>query len=143
MKILFATDGSPCALAALKGLADRLPWFRDPLELTVLNVHLPIPYKGAATHWVGKEALDRYYQEEGDAALQSTTDELARRGIAHRVEKRVGDPAETIVATARDEHFDLIAMGTRGHTTLESLVLGSVATKVLAHAPPVPVLLLR
>ena len=45
-------------------------------------------------------------------------------------------------ALAAEQRYDLIAMGTHGHTALANLVLGSVATKVLATAP-VPVLLLR
>jgi nucleotide-binding universal stress UspA family protein len=141
MKILFGTDGSPCALAALKSLAERLHWYRDLVELTVINVHPPVPYKRAAA-WAGKDALERYYDEEGNAALQPAVDELTRRGIAHRIEKRIGEPAPSIVAAAAEGHFDLIALGTQGHSALENLMLGSVAIKVLAHAST-PVLLLR
>jgi nucleotide-binding universal stress UspA family protein len=68
--------------------------------------------------------------------------ELTRRGIAHRIEKRVGEPAPTMVAAAEEGRFDLIALGTQGHSALENLMLGSVAIKVLAHAST-PVLLLR
>ena len=38
--------------------------------------------------------------------------------------------------------FDLIVMGSHGHNALSSLVMGSVATKVLANCS-VPVLLVR
>jgi nucleotide-binding universal stress UspA family protein len=141
MKILFGTDGSPCALAALKSLAERLGWFRDPVELTVINVHPPVPYKRAAA-WAGNDALERYYDEEGNAVLEPAAEELTRRGITHRIEKRVGEPAPTIVAAAEEGRFDLIALGTQGHSALENLMLGSVAIKVLAHAST-PVLLLR
>ena len=141
MKILFATDGSANALAALRSLCDRLRWFRDKVELTVLNVHFPVPYKRAAA-WAGKDAVDRYYDEESDAAIAPAVVELERRGIAHTIEKRVGDPAASIVAAAVEGRFDLIALGTKGRGAFESLLTGSVEIKVLAQAST-PVLLLR
>jgi nucleotide-binding universal stress UspA family protein len=141
MKILFATDGSAHALAALKTLVDHLDWFRDHVDLTVINVHPALPYRRAAG-WAGKDAIAKYYEEESDAALKSSVDELTRRGIPHTAAKRVGEPAPIIVETAREGAFDMIAMGTQGHTALATLMLGSVSAKVLAEAP-VPVLLLR
>ena len=141
MKILFATDGSAHALAAIKTLIDHLDWFRDHVDLTVINVHPALPYRRAAG-WAGKDAIAKYYEEECDAALKSSVDELTRRGIPHTAAKRVGEPAPTIVKTAREAAFDMIAMGTQGHTALATLMLGSVSAKVLAEAP-VPVLLLR
>ena len=68
MKILFATDGSPRSLAALSTLVGMLDRFREPRDIVLLNVHPPLPYRGAAG-WVGKEAIERYYDEEGEAAL--------------------------------------------------------------------------
>ena len=141
MKILFATDGSKHALSALKSLADRIGWFRETVELTIITVHPPLPYRRAAA-WAGRDTLAKYYEEEGDAAVAPSAKELARRKISHTIEKRVGEPASTIVAAAKKGRYDLIAMGTQGHTALASLMLGSVATKVLAVAS-VPVLLLR
>ncbi|HWS05017.1 MAG TPA: universal stress protein, partial [Burkholderiaceae bacterium] len=38
--------------------------------------------------------------------------------------------------------FDLVIMGSHGHSALANLVMGSVATQVLAHCH-VPVLLVR
>jgi nucleotide-binding universal stress UspA family protein len=55
---------------------------------------------------------------------------------------RFGAPADAVVALADKGGFDLIVMGSHGHGTLANLVLGSVATKVLASTR-VPVLLIR
>jgi nucleotide-binding universal stress UspA family protein len=138
MKILFPIDGSPHSLAALTAFIDRRAWFREAAELTLLYAHPPLPYKRAAA-WAGKDAVHSYYEEESEAVLADARKLLDDRGVAYAVEKRVGDPAEEIVACADAGAFALVIMGTHGHTALVNLVMGSVATKVLA-ARKVPVL---
>ena len=56
---------------------------------------------------------------------------------APRVSTRVaqGVPWDHIVHMAKDEGFDLIVMGTHGRTGLSHALLGSVAEKVVRHAP--------
>jgi nucleotide-binding universal stress UspA family protein len=60
------------------------------------------------------------------------------------VESRVrrGNPAEEIVAAARESGADLIAMSTHGRGGLGRLVFGSVAQAVLRHVD-MPVFLMR
>jgi nucleotide-binding universal stress UspA family protein len=60
---------------------------------------------------------------------------------AHWVLK-TGVPSVEIVATAIDEHADMIVMGTHGRTGLDRLLLGSVAERVVRTAP-CPVLTVR
>ena len=55
---------------------------------------------------------------------------------------RTGVPHEEIVATARDEGADLIAMGTHGRGGLNRLVLGSVCDRVI-RLSSCPVLAVR
>ena len=141
MKILFATDGSKAAMDALQALLAHYDWFRDPPSLTLMHAQPPIPY-GMAARWVGKRTVDEHYAEESAAALAPARQLLDQRGIVYTAEALVGDPAGEIVAAARDGAFDCIAMGTRGHAELTSLMLGSVAHKVVASAT-VPVLLLK
>ena len=141
MKLLLAVDGSSPSLAAVEALADRLRWFREPTELTLLHVHPAIPYKAAAA-WAGHDAVAKYYDEESDAALAAPRAMLESRGIQHAVEKRVGDPATEIVQCAGAKAIDLIVMGTHGHSALANVVMGSVAMRVLAMTA-VPVLLLK
>ena len=141
MKILFAVDGSTKALAALQTIVGKFAFFRETPRLTLIHVHPPVPYKIAAA-WVGKETIERYYDEESEAALAGARALLTARGILFEVDKRVGIAAEEIVERAVSGQFDMIAMGTHGHTALANLVMGSVATRVVASSK-VPVLLLK
>ena len=141
MKILFATDGSPSALTALESLLRHEAWFAARPELTLVHVHPPIPY-GMAAGWVGRKTVTDFYAEESVKALQPSRDALDRRGVAYTVDARVGDPAKEIVTVARDGGFDCIALGTHGQAALATLMLGSVAQKVLALST-VPVLVFK
>jgi len=141
MKILFAVDGSPQSLSALETLVKSFAYFRDIPALTLLYVHPPLPYKGAVAT-VGRDVVERYYDEETEAALAGAREALTAGGIPFEVDKSVGNPAEEIVKKAEGGKFQMIAMGTRGHTALANLVMGSVATGVVARSR-LPVLLLK
>jgi ACR3 family arsenite efflux pump ArsB/nucleotide-binding universal stress UspA family protein len=55
---------------------------------------------------------------------------------------KTGNPAEQIIKTARDGKYDMVIMGTHGHSKLDDLMLGSVARNVVQHCS-VPVLTVR
>lgn len=138
MKILFAVDDSERSLAALDLLLARLHWFSDSVAITIINVHPALPYSGA-TAWAGRKNVASYYEEASQAALKPAGERVAAKRTEAKLVAVVGDPAEEIARYAATHGQDLIAMGTQGRTALSNLVLGSVATKVLAHAK-VPVL---
>ncbi len=48
---------------------------------------------------------------------------------------REGYPATAIEEEARSRHADLVVIGTRGHSGLKHLLLGSVAERVVQKAP--------
>lgn len=141
MKVLLATDGSQHSLDAVEAFVSRFAWFRQPPEIELCHVHPAIPY-GRAAAWAGKEAVERYYAEESDAALKPAADLLAARGVAFQAVKLVGEAGHELVRHAQSAGCDLIAMGTHGMGAMTNLVMGSVATKVIASSK-VPVLLLK
>jgi len=53
-----------------------------------------------------------------------------------------GNPVNEIVRTAQDQNFDLIIMGTHGHSQFEEMMLGSTASGVILKSK-VPVLVAR
>jgi len=46
-----------------------------------------------------------------------------------------GQPHEFIIQEAKEKNIDLIVMGTHGRTGLNKLLIGSVAERVVGHAP--------
>jgi nucleotide-binding universal stress UspA family protein len=141
-KILLAVDGSRHALRTARKLIQTAAWYRDPPQILLLYVHLPIPEVHGLHHVVSREALHRIYKQEGDAALKPFRKLLDGAGLSYEAEIDVGHIAETIVGRARKSRCDMIYMGTRGLTAIENMLLGSVATKVL-HLSPIPVVLIH
>lgn len=54
----------------------------------------------------------------------------------------VGNASQTIISYAKEHKFDMIVMNTHGRTGIQHAVLGSIAEKVVRHAP-CPVLTIR
>lgn len=84
------------------------------------------------------------HSDEADlrAKIEAQIASLRETGIdaTVRVENVIlGAPAKAISDVAREESAELIVTGTRGHTTVAGLVLGSVAQRLL-HLSPCPVL---
>jgi len=102
-------------------------------------VHPTVPYARAAA-WAGKEALHRYYEEEGNAALAPIAAALDAEGVGYERMLRLGDPAHEIIRVANEWQADVIALGRHGHGGVLAILMGSVAQKVIATSP-VPVLL--
>lgn len=88
------------------------------------------------------EAIKKIQQRIRQTA-DSVVKEMPHCPLAEdRIIVKAGDPAEQIVATAAGGNYDLVIMGTHGHSKLDDLMLGSVARDVV-HTSPVPVLTVR
>lgn len=140
MNILLAVDGSEYTKKMLAYLATHEELFGTHNTYTLLTVNMPLPPRARAA--VGKELVDAYHREEAEKVLGPVTKFLLRHGIDAKTMSKVGHAGETISKIADNGKFDLVVMGSHGHGTLGNLVMGSVATQVLAHSK-VPVLLVR
>jgi nucleotide-binding universal stress UspA family protein len=74
-------------------------------------------------------------EAEVQQAMETYRQRLQQAGLEGTVLVQYGVPFQRIVDTARDQHVDLIVMGTQGRTGLAHLFLGSVAKKVVRLAP--------
>jgi nucleotide-binding universal stress UspA family protein len=55
--------------------------------------------------------------------------------VKARIEVHVGDAYEMIVDVAKKKKADVIVMGSHGRTGLTRLLMGSVTSRVIGHAP--------
>lgn len=140
MKILLAVDGSFYTKKMLAYLATHDGLFSKANDYTVLTVQPLLPPRARAA--VGKEIVDNYYAAEAEKVLAPVAKFLLRHGIDAKSSWKIGHAGETIAKMADSGKFDLLIMGSHGHGTLVNLVMGSVATQVLAHCK-VPILLVR
>ena len=140
MKILLAVDGSPYTKRMLAYLTTHEELFSPGNEYVVFTVQPMIPARARAA--VGKQIMDKYYVDEAEKVLTPVTKFLLRHGIDAKSSWKTGHAGESIANMADSGAFDLVVMGSHGHGTLVNLVVGSVATEVLAHCQ-VPVLLVR
>jgi nucleotide-binding universal stress UspA family protein len=113
----------------------------EPLTLYLLNVQMPI-VSGGVRAFVDSATIRRFHQDEGEAALAKARTVLDEAGVPYAAEVKIGNIAETIVATARDNHCDQIVMGTRGLGSASGLWLGSVTRKTL-HLANTPVTVVK
>jgi nucleotide-binding universal stress UspA family protein len=140
MKILLAVDGSEYTKKMLAYLTTHESLISASNSFTIFNAQPQLPPRARAA--VGKEIVDKYHSEEAEKVVGPVSKFLARHGIEAKSQWKVGQAGETIAKAAESGKYDLLVMGSHGHSALGNLVLGSVATQVLAHCT-VPVLLVR
>jgi nucleotide-binding universal stress UspA family protein len=140
MKILLAVDGSEYTKRMLAWLATHEEFLARGAEYSFITVVPPLP--AHMTSHVSREVLEGYHRERADEVLKPIVEFARHHGWRYDASWPVGDPAETIAHKANAGRYDLIVMGSHGHTALGSLLLGSVAQRVLATCR-LPVLIVR
>ena len=140
MKVLLAVDGSEFTKRMLSHIAAHDELLGPGHDYTVLTVVAPIPPHAA--RFLGRDTLDSYYKEQAEHVLRPIAAFADQNGWKANLTQVHGYPAEAIAEFAATHKPDLIVMGSHGHSALGNMVLGSVASGVLARCKA-PVLLIR
>jgi nucleotide-binding universal stress UspA family protein len=138
MKILLATDGSECSVAAASSVAKR-PW-PDGTEVRVVTV-AELPVAIAPESWVLPEGyyeeIERASRQAAEAAVASAAAIVsdAQQGrVTVTSEVLAGAPKHAIVEDAERWGADLVVLGSHGYSAFERFLLGSVSQFVAHHA---------
>lgn len=125
------SDASRCALR----LAERL---LAPATRTIHVVHAyEVPHAQVLSRVAlapDRVAYQRQCRESARTAVTEMFDAVPGPPLARELALRRGDPRSVVLATARRERADLIAVGTHGRTRLADVLIGSVADAVIRHA---------
>ena len=129
-RIVVGFDGSEHARKALARAADLAG---DDAEVAVVCAADVVRLLRDPAGGTG--VVDPADAEARAAALAEARSFLGERGIEAKLVEGHGNPADVIVQEAEDSGADLIVIGTRGLNAAKRLVLGSVSTNVVHHAP--------
>jgi len=119
-------------------------WFAHTCDATFHLAHVvsnpadPLYEAGDQVHWVMVEKA----KEKAAAMLEEVGAKYFPATCAREIYVPIGDPFAKLMELAREIGADLVVMATRGRGGVAHLVLGSVAAKVIRHAP-CPVLVVR
>jgi nucleotide-binding universal stress UspA family protein len=135
--ILVAVDGSPDAEAALAHAGALASDQRA--RLTLLTAIPPMPATALLATGAAPPHSEvvRHYADLLRRAAETLPQDVSVTTLL--VE---GPPARALIERSRSGEFDLIVMGSHGHSRLHQTLLGCVSQKVLS-ASPIPVLLTR
>lgn len=129
-KILVPLDASDFSFKALEVAIDLAKKYNAELY-TVSIIQIP------DFAFLSGEVDD--VKTEGNAFFKGKlkeVEEIAQKeGVTIKNEILMGHPAETILNFAGQKKFDLIVLGYRGTSAIKDFLLGSVAAKVMYHAP--------
>jgi nucleotide-binding universal stress UspA family protein len=130
MKILVPVDSSEFAFKALEKAIEMAKQLGA--QLTVMSV-------AAQFEGVAEEVPISYASRLKDEAKKTVNrgkQLVEQAGLTCQTVVEVGaSPADNIVRYAEECKSDLIVMGHRGMTGLARFLVGSVASRVVAHAP--------
>jgi nucleotide-binding universal stress UspA family protein len=132
-KILCATDFSVGAAQAMT-VAVRLASEADAELVLAHALHVPLP--AFPIEYAYSPDIIQRLSEDAQHGLEAAVRDAAALG-AKRVTSRLlnGVAWSAIVDVLDDPTFDLVVVGTQGRTGLARVLLGSVAEKVVRHAP--------
>jgi nucleotide-binding universal stress UspA family protein len=138
MNLLFATDGSEAAgeaqafLQALPLPAGTVLHVLSVVSYGIVPIGLPAALPGGSP----RQMEELHAQAEAAAAqvVREAALSLRRPGLDVKVAVLDGEPAVSIIDTARESAADLVVVGSKGLTGVKGFLLGSVARHVARHA---------
>jgi nucleotide-binding universal stress UspA family protein len=134
-RILVPLDGSKCAETIIPRVEELVT--SKKTGICLLRVVFASTFPGVDP----AEAQVKVVREAEDY-LKGLENDLRAKGLDVDTHVRYGNDAKEIVDHAAQKEIDLVAMSTHGRSGVKRFFLGSVAEKVLRHAPK-PVYLVR
>ncbi|MBW1917839.1 MAG: universal stress protein [Deltaproteobacteria bacterium] len=139
-KILVPLDGSELAAKILPQVEELAKTCQAQVTLLTVGSTGVLGVEGMPSPEVFKDAAAQE-KRVSERYLEKMANDMKGKGLEVNWAYVEGMPAQQIIAYAKDNNMDLIALATHGRGEV-AWVIGSVAEKVVSHAT-VPVLLLR
>ena len=124
-------ERSRAILEHAKAMADH---FKSSIHLLYCFPNLTFPDATGLMNPLAPQVIEEA-RADSERRLNDLLTPSERTRYHVRTTVLLGDPLDQIVACAKEDHADLIVMGTHGRTGLTHMFLGSVAERVVRTAP--------
>ena len=163
-KILYATDLSENARYAFAYAVSLADLYKASVTMIHVLPEVPVLLDQSVIGYISEERWQKIKSQQMDEAKEALIgkrrEHLAIKEALHQFSEDVkqqqkgdgfttddiivqrGNPVEEIIKSADECNCDLIVMGTHGHGTLEDVMLGSTARRVIRRSK-IPVLVVR
>ena len=136
IRLLLGNDGSSQSEAAVDEVCRRFwPAGTEAQIFAVAETLTPVNAERMA---IGQEPFRKVNEQERlwlKSAAKRSAEKLQHAGLAVSSVVGDGDPKEALVEAARHWNADAIFVGVRGLGRVDRLLLGSVSSATVAHAP--------
>jgi nucleotide-binding universal stress UspA family protein len=127
-KILLPYDGSEHSVNATKYALQLAKLF--DAHVTIVNCYEWRGNMPEVPELLIKDLKSNMQKEAGNILLRAEGI-FANQGVEYKIETLAGSPGLVLTNLAKSKEFDLIIMGSHGHSEIAGLFLGSVTHKVL------------
>jgi nucleotide-binding universal stress UspA family protein len=127
-KILLPYDGSEYSVNAAKYALDLAKLVGA--HVTIVNCYEWRGYMPEVPELLIKD-LQSNMKKEAEAVLLRAEGVFENQGVDYKIETIPGSPGYVLTNLAKSKQYDLIIMGSHGHSEIAGLFLGSVTHKVL------------
>jgi len=130
MKVLVATDGSEHSMKAVQRALELAETQKAQVTLMSVAYYVADYMEGMPPNIQDK------LEDEARAALNKAKALFEAKNLPVDTVLEAGlVPANLIIQKAQEGKFDRIIIGSTGMNALERIIMGSTASKVVAHAP--------
>ena len=130
-RFLLAVDGSECSLNAARFAIEMAAATKASVELVTCYDKIPA---------IMTDSKGKYLKEfkslliaEANKILDGYDKILSEAEVEHTKKVVEGSPGRVIKDLAKSKKYDLVIMGSRGHSEVGGLFMGSVSRKVLTN----------
>jgi nucleotide-binding universal stress UspA family protein len=136
-QILVPVDFSECSGLAVRLAGRFAAAFRAEIDLLhVVELPTIVSDENAGNGVIATQQLLELAEKQARARLDQLVADSAREGLKiRRTSIERGRPSDVVVDVAKRGNYDLLAIATHGRTGFGRVLLGSVAERIVRHAP--------
>jgi nucleotide-binding universal stress UspA family protein len=127
--VVVGIDGSPGSVAALEHAVEEASLRKGGLRAVMA---WSVPALAYDAEWTADALAPQTFEDAANASLDDALGQVDASGVEVTRVVRQGQPADVLVAEAKDA--DVLVVGSRGRGGFRGLLLGSVSMQCAQHA---------